>query len=93
MRFFLAILLSVILHASFLQATEPTYKFTFGTSIGNIPIEINRMNKNEKNIGGIKINTWTLSPNFSALGKDKKALNFEQSEIKENFYIKINFRF
>ena len=93
MRFFLAILLTIIFNASFLQATEPSYKITFGASLGNIPIEINRINKNEKSIGGIKINTWTLSPNFSALGKDKKILNFQQTELEENFYIKINFKF
>ena len=93
MRFFFAILLTVILHASFLQATEPSYKFTFGTLIGNIPIEINKMNKNKKTIGGIKINSWTLSPNFSALSKDKKKSNFKEIQFEENLYIKINFRF
>ena len=92
MRFFLVILLTVILHASFLQATEPSYKFTFGTSLGKIPIEINKMNKNKKIIGGVKINTWTLSPNFSALS-DKKTLNFKEMQREENLYIKINFRF
>ena len=92
MRFFLPILLTLILHTSFLQATEPSYKFTFGTSLGKIPIEINKMNKNKKVIGGVKINTWTLSPNFSALS-DKKTLNFKEMQREENLYIKINFRF
>jgi len=93
MRFFLAILLTIIFHASFLQATEPSYKFTFGTILGNIPIEINKSNKNKNNISGIKINKWTLSPNFSALSKDKKKLNFKEKQLEENLFIKIKFRF
>ena len=95
MRFSLTILLTVILHATFSLATEPSYKFTFGTILGNFPIELNKLsnNKNKKNIGEIKINTWTLSPNFSALSKDKKALNFKEIQLEENLYIKINFRF
>ena len=93
MRFFLAILLTVILHATFLQASEPSYKFTFGTLIGNFPIEINKTDKNKKNIGGIKINTWTLSPDFSALSKDKKKSNFKEIQFEDNLYIKINFKF
>jgi hypothetical protein len=93
MRFFLPILLTLILHTSFLQATEPSYKFTFGTSLGKIPVEINKMNKNKKIIGGVKINTWTLSPNFSALSDDNKTLNFKEMQREENLYIKINFRF
>ena len=43
MRFLCAILLSVIFHASFLQATEPSFKFTFGSNLGNIPLEINKI--------------------------------------------------
>ena len=76
MRFLCAILLTVMLHASFLQATEPSFKFTFGSNLGKIPLEINKMSKNIKTIGGIKINSWTLSPNFSSFNNDKKILNF-----------------
>ena len=93
MRFLLAILLSVIFHASFLQATEPSFKFTFGSNLGNIPLEINKMSKNIKTIGGIKINLWTLSPNFSSFNNDKQILNQIEKTSKESLYLKIKFKF
>ena len=92
MRFLCAILLSVIFHASFLQATEPSFEFTFGSNLGNIPLEINKMSKNIKTIGGIKINSWTLSPNFSSFVKDKKS-NFIETKLEEKLFIKINLKF
>ena len=101
MRFFFAILLTTMLHASFLQAKEPTFKFTFGSTLGNFPIEINKTSEDKKNIGGIKINWWTLSPNFSSFSgvantttnKYRKKLNFKERKKEENFYIRINFKF
>ena len=93
MRFFLAVLLSVIFYASFLPATEPSFKFTFGSNLGNIPLEINKMSKNIKTIGGIKINSWTLSPNFSSFSNDKKILNQIEKTSKESLYLKIKFKF
>jgi len=94
MRFLLAILLSVIFHASFLQATEPSFKFTFGSNLGNIPLEINKMSKNIKKTPGININSWILSPNFSSFMVDKKNLDFsEDKDFKEALYIKLNFKF
>ena len=101
MRLLLVILLTVASHASFLQATEPLFKFTFGGKLGTIPLEINKMSKNIKNIGGIKINSWTLSPNFSSFSgvantttnKYRKKLNFKERKKEENFYIRINFKF
>ena len=93
MRFLFAILLSVIFHASFLQATEPSFKFTFGSNLGKIPLEINKMSKNIKTIGGIKINSWNLSPNFSSFSNDKKILNQIEKTSKESLYLKIKFKF
>jgi hypothetical protein len=93
MRFLCAILLSVIFHASFLQETDPSFKFTFGSNLGNIPLEINKMSKNIKTIGGIKINSWTLSPNFSSFSNDKKILNQIEKTSKESLYLKIKFKF
>jgi hypothetical protein len=93
MKFFITILLSVIFHVSFLQATEPSYRFTFGGILGNIPLEINKMSKNIKTIGGIKINSWTLSPNFSSFNDDKKKFNFAEKKPKEILYFKIKLKF
>ena len=101
MRFFFAILLTTMLHASFLQAKEPTFKFTFGSTLGNFPMEINKTSEDKKNIGGIKINSWTLSPNFSSFSgvantttnKYRKKLNLKKRKKEENFYIRINFKF
>ena len=92
MRLLLVTLLTVASHASFLQATEPLFKFTFGGKLGTIPLEINKMSKNIKNIGGIKINSWTLSPNFSSFVKDKKS-NFIETKLEEKLFIKINLKF
>ena len=94
MRFFFVILLTTVLHASFLPATEPSYKFTFGSNLGKIPLEINRMSENIKPLAGIKINSWTLAPNFLSYNGGKKKSNFIGKEnTKENLYIKINFKF
>ena len=92
MRFFLVILITTM-HSALLHATEPSFKFTFGSNLGKIPLEINKMSKNIKTPSGIKINTWTLSPNFSFFNEEKKESSFTNTKIKENLYIKINFKF
>ena len=46
-RFFLLILVTIF-HASLLNAEEPKFKFTFGSNLGNIPLEINKINKVNK---------------------------------------------
>ena len=52
------------------------------------------MSENIKTVAGIKINTWTISPNFSSFNDDKKTTRFTIKENKkENLYIKINFKF
>ena len=61
-------------------------------------MEINKTSEDKKNIGGIKINSWTLSPNFSSFSgvantttnKYRKKLNFKERKKEENFYIRIN---
>jgi len=94
MRFFFAILLIIALHTSFLPAKEPSFKFTFGSNLGKIPLEINKMSKNIKKTPGININSWILSPNFSSFMVDKKNLDFsEDKDFKEALYIKLNFKF
>ena len=93
MRFFLAIL-SIVIYSSFLHATEPSFKFTFGSNLGNIPLEINKMSQNKKTIGGLKINSWTLSPNFSSFANNQNNSNFsEKTSLKEILYIKIKLNF
>ena len=52
------------------------------------------MSKNIKKSPGIKIDSWILSPNFSSIIGDKESLNFlEDKNLKENLYIKFNFKF
>ena len=93
MRFFLAILAFTI-HASLLHAVEPSFKVTIGGNFGDIPLEINKMSKNIKPVGGIKINSWTLSPNFLSFAGDKNTSSFMgRKETKDNLYIKIKFKF
>ena len=95
MRFFLAILV-ITFHFSFLNAKESSFKFTFGSNLANIPLEINKTSKNIKTLGGIKINSWILSPNFSSFSGSKNFLNFfenKKSKEKERLYIKFNFKF
>jgi len=92
-RFFLVILV-LSLPATFLHAEESSFKFTFGSNIGKIPLVINRVSKNIMTSPGININSWILSPNFSSLAGDKKKLNFSsEKNLKENFYIKLNIKF
>ena len=93
MRFFLSIL-AITFHLSFLYADEPSFKFTFGSNLGNIPIEINKTSKNIKKSPGIKINSWILSPNFSSFIGNAENLNFSKgTDLKESLYIKFNFKF
>jgi|TARA_B110000914_G_C15163888_1_gene309638 hypothetical protein len=94
-RFFLVALV-FSLHASFLHAKESTFKFTFGSNLANIPLEINKVSKEIKSFAGVKINSWILSPNFSSFLGNKKSLNFSKnkdSKEKEILYIKFNFKF
>jgi hypothetical protein len=93
MRFLLAFL-AIAFYISFLHAEEPSFKFTFGSNLANIPLEINKMSKNIKKTPGININSWILSPNFSSFMVDKKNLDFsEDKDFKEALYIKLNFKF
>ena len=92
-RICLAILI-VVLNASFLHAEEPKFKFTFGSKVGGVPFEINKMSQNIKALPGIKINSWILSPNFSSFIGGKKNSNFtEDKDFKEFLYIKFNYKF
>ena len=93
MRFILTILV-IIFHFSFLNAKESSFKFTFGSNLGNIPLQINKMSKNIKPLSGIKINSWILSPNFSSfVGKKKSSRFLENKKSKESIYIKFKFKF
>ena len=93
MRFSLVVL-AITFHMSFLHAEEPSFKFTFGSNLGNVPLEINKMSKNLKKSTGIKINSWILSPNFLFFIEGKKNSNFtEDKDFKEVLYIKLNFKF
>jgi hypothetical protein len=84
-----------ITFTSLLHAKEPSFKFTFGSTIGNIPLEINKASKNLKTLTGFKINSWVLSPNFSSLVRDKKKADFSENKDlkKEILFIKLNFKF
>jgi len=93
MRLFLVVLI-IGFHASFVQATEPSFKFSFGSKLGNIPFEINKTSKNIKTQGMIKLNSWTLSPKFSSFVGSKEKNSFKpKKDFKEIVYIKINFKF
>ena len=92
MRFFFVII-AILLNSTVLRATESSFKFTFGSNLGNFPLEINRMSKNLKQLPGVKINSWTLSPNFSSFVGKKKLSNFSDDRLKETLYIKLNFKF
>ena len=90
----LAILI-ITLHASFVLAKESSFKFTFGSNIGNVPFEINKMSDNMKKSAGFKINSWILSPNFSSFIGDKKKINLSEKKNfkKESLFINFNFKF
>ena len=88
------IFLAALTAASFSYAEEPSFKFTFGSNLGKIPIEINSIDKNKKNSMGLKMNKWILSPNFSSAMGNKNSLDFLNKKNKEDkLYIKINIKF
>ena len=92
----LLLVLAITFNAPFLYAEESSFKLTFGSNLGNIPLEINKINKNKKILSGIKMNSWILSPNFSSFLGNKKSLNFSQNKYakeKDSLYIKFNFKF
>jgi|TARA_B110000211_G_scaffold216057_1_gene258786 hypothetical protein len=93
-RLFLVIF-AITLHTSFLHAKDPSFKLTFGGSLGNIPLEINKVSKNIKTLTGFKINSWILSPNFSSFIRDKKKINLSENKDfkKDSLFIKLNFKF
>ena len=82
MKKFFLIILFIIFQISFLNAAEPKFKLTFGSNLGNIPLEINKINKidkmikNKMSLSGIKINSWILTPNFSSFIKRRDHLLF-----------------
>tara|TARA_B110000967_G_C18447026_1_gene345964 strand:+ start:278 stop:559 length:282 start_codon:yes stop_codon:yes gene_type:complete len=91
---FLIIILVILFQISFSYAEEQSFKLSFGSNLGNVPFEINKMSKNIKKSPGIEINSWILSPNFSSFIGDKKNSNFtEVKDFKESLYIKFNFKF
>ena len=93
LRFYL-ILFALVFHSSFSYAEESKFKFTFGSNVGNIPFEIKKMNQNIKNLQGIKIYSWTLSPNISSFVGNKKLFNFSEDKIlRDKVYIKFKLRF
>jgi hypothetical protein len=86
--------LAILFYASLLEATESSFKFTFGSKVGNVPIKIIKTSLNIKTIGGIQLNSWTLSPNFSSFVNDKKSSHsFENKDFKESVYMRLNFKF
>ena len=93
MRFLLAVL-AIAFYTSFLHAEEPTFKFTFGSNLSNIPFEFNKTSENIKKSPGIKINSWILSPNLSSLAGNEKVLNsLKNKNYKNAFFIKFNLKF
>jgi hypothetical protein len=92
----LLLVLAITFHAPFLYAEKSSFKLTFGSNLGNIPLEINKINKNKKILSGIKMNSWILSPNFSSFVGNKKILNFtenKKSKEKEILYMRFSFKF
>ena len=88
------LILTIVFYASFLHAEETSFKLSFGTTVGNIPLQITKTNKNTKNIGGIKLNSWILSPNFSPLKKNKELSSFSTTNyFEEMVYIKFKLKF
>jgi|TARA_B100000780_G_scaffold171903_1_gene120346 hypothetical protein len=88
------LLLATVLSTSFLSAEMPSFKFTFGSNLGNIPIEINNINKNVKKLIGVKINKWVLSPNFSSFAGNKILSDYSKSKnYKKSVYIKFRLNF
>ena len=93
MRFFLFVL-AITFYTSFMHAEEPSFKFTLGSNLGNFPLEINKMSKNIKNLGGLKINSWVLSPHFSSFAGSKIISKFSGvKNSKDSVYIKFRLNF
>ena len=93
MRLILTLLLT-ILYTSFLSAEMPSFKFTFGSNLGSIPLEINNINKNMKKLMGVKIDKWVLSPNFSSFAGNKILSDYsENKNYEEEVYIKFKLNF
>ena len=93
MRFILLLLIS-ILYSSFLSAEMPSFKFTLGSNLGNIPFEINNINKDIKKLIGVKINNLVLSPNFSSFMDSRILSNFSNNKnSNDDIFIKFKLNF
>ena len=90
----LFLILTVLFFSSLLHAEEKSFKFTLGSNLGKIPLEINNISKNKKQLTGFKVNNWILSPNIHSFVGNKLLPNFlEKRNSKDKVYIKINFKF
>ena len=90
------ITLIFIISTLHLHGAEQSFNFTFGSNLGNIPLEIKNIKKNSNtlNLVGIKNNKWILLPSFSSFAKTKDSQDFTRHKIsKEIIYLKINFKF
>ena len=88
------LILCIVSYASFLNAEEASFKLSFGGKAGNIPMQITKTNKDKKSVGGIKLNSWILSPNFSPFKNNKELSNFsETNDFEEIVYIKFKLKF
>ena len=92
----LVVVIILIFSASFLQAEEKSFKFMLGGNIGNFPLEINKINKNKKQLMGLKVNNWILSPNVLSFAGNKFLTSFPEkksSKDRDKVYFKLNFKF
>jgi len=80
--------------SSFLHAEEKSFKFTLGSNLGNIPLEINNINKNKKQLIGFKVNNWILSPKILSFAGNKFLSSFsEKKSSNDKVYLRFNFKF
>ena len=87
-------MLIILFFSSLLHAEERSLKLTFGSNLGNIPLEINKINKNKKQSMGLKVNNWILSPNIFSLAGNKILSGFpKKKNSKDKLYFKLNFKF
>ena len=86
--------LIILFFSSLLHAEERSLKLTFGSNLGNIPLEINNINKNMKKLMGVKIERWVLSPNFSSFAGNKILSDYSKNKNSEDqVYIKFKLNF
>ena len=92
MRFLLVF--AFLVPMNYLHSDEPSFTFTFGGNIKNLPIQFNRSDKKIKKMFSVNFNKWNISPTFNSFANTKfTAESIKNKNLDEKLFVKLKFKF